>query len=122
MVSKMIDSISTQMLTRYLDVAALRQKVLTANVANIDTPGYRTRDVDFADAMKRADTNRETGAERSLVREVGGLMERPDGNNVSLDRESLALAENQLKFRLGAQLLRSEFRKLSAAINEGRQG
>jgi flagellar basal-body rod protein FlgB len=118
----MINSISAQMLTRYLDVAALRQKVLTANIANVDTPGYRTRDVDFADAMKRADPNVAGGAEGNLVRELHGLMERPDGNNVSLDRESLALAENQLKFRLGAQLLRSEFRKLSAAINEGRQG
>jgi flagellar basal-body rod protein FlgB len=118
----MINSISTQMLTRYLDVAALRQKVLTANVANIDTPGYRTKDVDFADAMKKADANVENGAESTLVREVRGLMERPDGNNVSLDRESLALAENQLKFRLGTQLLRSEFRNLSMAINEGRQG
>jgi flagellar basal-body rod protein FlgB len=117
----MLNSISTQMLTRYLDVAALRQKVLTGNIANVDTPGYRTRDVDFGDAMKRAEAN--VGSdEPGLVKEVRGLMERPDGNNVSLDREGLALAENQLKFRLGVQLLRSEFRRLSTAINEGKQG
>jgi len=115
----MIDSISTQMLSRYLDVAALRQKILSANVANVDTPGYRTKDVDFDSALK----NIEPDATKSgVVRDVPGLMERPDGNNVSVDRESLALAENQLKFRLGVQLLRAEFHKLSTAINEGKQG
>ena len=48
-----------------------------------------------------------------------GLSERPDGNNVSLERESLLLAETQLRFNLGIQLLRNEFHNLSTAINEG---
>jgi flagellar hook protein FlgE len=45
----MVNSISTQMLTRYLDVAALRQKVLTANIANVDTPGYKQTRTTFRD-------------------------------------------------------------------------
>ena len=45
----MINSISAQMLTRYLDVAALRQKVLTANIANVDTPGYKQTRTTFRD-------------------------------------------------------------------------
>jgi flagellar basal-body rod protein FlgB len=47
-------------------------------------------------------------------------MERPDGNNVSLERESLLLAQTQLQFRAGVRLLRAEFRLLLTAINEGR--
>jgi len=47
-------------------------------------------------------------------------MERPDGNNVSVERESLLLAQTQLQFRTGVELLRSEFRRLQMAINEGK--
>jgi flagellar basal-body rod protein FlgB len=50
---------------------------------------------------------------------VQGLLQRPDGNNVSLDREGLLLAETQMQFGLGVQLLRHEFQNLLYAINEG---
>jgi len=46
-------------------------------------------------------------------------MERPDGNNVSLERESLLLADTQLRFNLGVQLLRDKFKNLLSAIHEG---
>jgi len=52
--------------------------------------------------------------------QVQGLVERPDGNNVNPDREALLLAETQLQFRVGVELVRAEFRRLSTAINEGR--
>jgi flagellar basal-body rod protein FlgB len=54
-----------------------------------------------------------------MARVVQGLLERPDGNNVSLDRETLLLARTQLGFNTAVQLLRAEFRRLSQAINEG---
>ena len=56
---------------------------------------------------------------RPVVREVPGLIERPDGNNVSIDRESLLMAQNQLQFQTEAQLLHSEFNRLQLAINGG---
>ena len=46
-------------------------------------------------------------------------MERPDGNNVSLERESLLLADTQLHFNAGVQLLRDKFKMLLSAIKEG---
>ena len=48
-----------------------------------------------------------------------GLLERPDGNNVSLERESLLLAETQMRYNLGIQLLKDEFHRISQAINSG---
>ena len=54
-----------------------------------------------------------------VARPVRGLLERPDGNNVSVERESLLLAETQMKFNLGVQLLKSEFHEISAAITSG---
>ncbi len=101
-------------LARFLDLSAARQRLIASNLANIDTPGYRTRDIDFQTEMRNA-----LGKEPT-VKQVQDLAERPDGNNVSVDREGLLLAENQLQFRVGVQLLRTEFRRLLSAINEGK--
>lgn len=111
-----------QLLERFLDLAAYRQSLITSNLANVETPGYRTRDVDFRTAMQRAISFGISTGSHSLpaAREVPGLMERPDGNNVSLERETLLLASTQLQFTTGIQLLRAEFRRLLNAINEGR--
>jgi flagellar basal-body rod protein FlgB len=51
------------------------------------------------------------------VREVDGLISRPDGNDVSMDRESLNLAEAQLKFKVGVALLRGENQLVMDAIH-----
>lgn len=109
-----------QRLERYLDVSVLRHSLISSNLANVDTPGYRTRDVDFAAELRRANGGMEYALFVPTVRPVLGLLERPDGNNVSLERESLLLARTQLGFNTGVQLLRAEFRRLSLAINEGK--
>lgn len=118
----MIDTPLMRGLERALDLSAFRQQLLSANLANVDTPGYRTRDIrPFSGELEQA-----MGGEAPLftpvAREIRGLLERPDGNNVSVERESLLMAQNQLRFQTAVQLLRAEFRRLSEAINEGRNG
>jgi flagellar basal-body rod protein FlgB len=51
--------------------------------------------------------------------EIRGLNERPDGNNVSVERESLLLAQNQLRFQVAVAFMKAEFHRLSTAINGG---
>ena len=106
-------------LGEYLDLAAYRQTLIASNLANIDTPGYRTRDIDFQREMRQAEEHSTSAAPAPRVIEVAGLMERPDGNNVDPDRESLLLARTQLQFRLGVEILRQEFQVISSAIKEG---
>ena len=121
----MIDSPMIERLSRFLDVDVARHKLITSNLANIDTPGYRTRDLDFRAELARAGAQVAGNEDGSLssytpvARPVRGLLERPDGNNVSVERESLLLAETQMKFNLGVQLLRGEFHEISAAITSG---
>jgi len=87
-------------------------------VANIDTPGYRTRGFDFESEMGKAIDGIENGRSSQVdVHEIDGLVGRPDGNNVSMDRESLHLAEAQLKFRTGIALLRLENQRIMDAIH-----
>ena len=107
-------------LERYLDLAAFRHTLIISNMANVDTPLYRTLDIDFRSELRRALSQQTAGSSEPRVREVRGLIERPDGNNVSMDREGLLLAETQLQFQAGVGLLRAEFRRLTMAIREGR--
>ena len=108
-----------QRMERFLDMASLRETLVASNIANVDTPGYRTRDVDFAKEMRRAIAAPDSTPE-AVVKEIGGLIERPDGNNVSIDRETMLVAQTQLQFQAGVALLKSEFKRLSTAITEGK--
>jgi flagellar basal-body rod protein FlgB len=109
-----------QLLERFLNVTSDRESLIANNMANIDTPGYRTEDLDFRSELQRATGNSEDAAFTPVVRKVPGLLQRPDGNDVSLDRESMNLAESQLQFKMGIQFIRSEFHRLLNAINEGK--
>ena len=127
MSSGMMNDATTEALSRFLDVDVARYKLITANLANIDTPGYRTRDLDFHAELRRlaAEASEIEGNGLNLAsyepvaRTVRGLMERPDGNNVSVERESLLLAETQMKYNLGVQLLKDQFHTIALAINSG---
>jgi flagellar basal-body rod protein FlgB len=114
-----LNSARMAMLERYLDVTAMRQTLVTTNSANIDTPGYHTRDVDFRGELRRAMNGEAPGITSPFVMPVRGLVERPDGNNVSIDREALLLAEVQLQFKTAIAVIRAEFAQLSTAIREG---
>ncbi|HUB29939.1 MAG TPA: hypothetical protein VL967_09585 [Terracidiphilus sp.] len=104
---------------RYLDLAATQAKLCAANMANIDTPGFQTLGMDFEAEMREALGSIEDGgaAKAVRIRAVEGLIARPDGNNVSMDRESLELAEAQLKFKTGVALLREEYQRVMDAIH-----
>ena len=106
-------------LEKYLDLAACRQTLVASNLANIDTPGYRTQDINFESEMRRAEALQGPLPAPPAVREVPGLIERPDGNNVSVERETVLLGQTQLQFRAGVQLLRMELNRLRTAIKEG---
>ena len=94
-------------LTRYLDLASDQMKVTAGNMANIDTPGYKTQGFDFeGEFVKQMGSD---GTASPALKDVDGLVVRPDGNNVSMDRESMQLAKTQLQFRVGVELLKREF-------------
>jgi flagellar basal-body rod protein FlgB len=108
-----------QLLQGYLKVTSERQQLVASNMANVDTPGYHTRDVNFHGAMQEAMNDGSEAQLEPATLEVQGLPERPDGNNVSLDRESLLLSQTQLQYQIGVQLVKAEFHRLFTAIKEG---
>ena len=118
-------------LGRQLTQAVQRQAVAASNLANLDTPGYRTKEVRFADALDgelsiglAATNERHVGAAASGSRptstEATGLQPRRDGNNVQLDRELLAMGRAAGDFSAAQTILAAKFRLVRYAINEGR--
>jgi flagellar basal-body rod protein FlgB len=110
----MLDRVGGQ-LERYMDLLSVRQKLVATNIANVDTPGYHTRDLDFQGEFQSA-----SGFTPEVV-QVAGLPVKNDGNNVNLDRESRLLAENALRFQLASSLMRAQIHTLQSAINGGGQ-
>jgi flagellar basal-body rod protein FlgB len=121
----------------YMSRLSKRQQVVVSNIANIDTPGYKTKDVSFHATMEEL-LSGPTAAMKATrpehleewtftpaapeVFEVPDLPMRPDQNNVDLDREMLKLGETSFGYGMTAQLLRSKFRLIASSINEGRVG
>jgi flagellar basal-body rod protein FlgB len=114
-----IETRLSDQIARYLDLAADQSKLTAANMANIDTPGYNAVGMDFESEMREAMHDIDDGdAPRPVrVKAVDGLIARPDGNDVSMDRESLNLAEAQLRYKTGIALLHIEYQKVMDAIH-----
>ena len=107
-------------LERYMNLLSTRQKLVAANIANADTPGYRTQDIDFRSEFAAQMQGQEcTGPQTPQTIEPDGLPVKADGNNVSLDRESRMLAENALRFSVASSLAQSELHSIRSAIQEG---
>lgn len=97
-----------------MDLLSTRQKLVASNIANADTPGYQTQDIDFQFEFMTA----AQGMQPQVV-QPQGLQEKPDGNNVSIDRETRMLAENQMRFNLASVLVKTQLKTVQEAIQGG---
>jgi flagellar basal-body rod protein FlgB len=111
-----IETTMSDQLARYLDLATSQARLTAQNMANIDTPGYRAMGIDFEAEMRRVLSDQSASAQPVRAGLEDGLVSRPDGNNVSMDRESLNLSEAQLRYRTGITLLRQQYQMTMDAI------
>lgn len=97
-----------------MDLLSARQKLVASNIANVDTPGYKAKDIDFQfEFMSMAQ-----GGSPNVM-EAPDLVVKNDGNNVNLDREARLLSENALRFNLASSLMKAELKSVSSAIQGG---
>jgi flagellar basal-body rod protein FlgB len=109
----MLDNVGAS-IEQYMNLVSTRQKLVASNIANADTPGYQTKDIDFSAEL----ASQMSGSKPNVI-EVSGLKNKNDGNNVNMDREARLLAENALRFSVASNLAHSELSTLRTAINEG---
>jgi len=110
-----------------LDKTHFRHRILTSNVANVDTPGYRARDVDMKNTFKGEVLELMT-TNPSHIRLISEKSETKskimtetsspwnDKNNVELDLEMAKMTENSLLYEAGVKLLSTRFRMFKNAI------
>lgn len=124
-------------LQKSLNMGSLRHKVLTANIANIDTPNYKAFEVVMEDELKKNGSpaqpitmvrtqpdhlqgrNQSTTNVKLKAADPPALNFRADGNTVDLDKTMGKLAENTILYRAAAQMIRDKFQGLRNVIQGG---
>ncbi|ADG82398.1 flagellar basal-body rod protein FlgB [Thermincola ferriacetica] len=135
MIEKLITSDTMGLLQRALDAASMRNEAIANNMANVDTPGYKRVDVAFEEELKKAmaangrlqgltsdPRHIPIGGKKPIeinprfVRDTDTTM-RNDDNNVDIDKETAALAKNQIMYEFLINGINGDFKKLRMAIN-----
>lgn len=113
------------LIERSLDIARLRHGVIASNVANLDTPGYRPKEIRFDEALKDAQERNQVGLSRTHPLHFaaqGGAYEisyEEGGERVDIDQEMSRLAENNLRYQTDIEVLLRKFSMLKQGIIEG---
>lgn len=123
-----MNSTSMEFLLKGLDAVWLRQKVISNNIANSETPGYKRLNVEFEDLIKNLIENNYEDIEslknaiesvEPVVTQDSASSTRLDGNNVVMDKENIELARAQLQYEYLVSSLSSQISRLKYAINGG---
>ncbi|HOK55350.1 MAG TPA: flagellar basal body rod protein FlgB [Armatimonadota bacterium] len=126
--SDFFSDITTLTLSKTLDGLALRHKVIANNIANAETPGFTRSEVRFEDKLRAALDGGTTGSAKKRISESEASVDvdstsptRPDGNNVSIDKEMAELTKNTLRYEALIHLLNLKGSMTRTAITEGRR-
>lgn len=115
-------------LNKAADASWMRNTVISNNIANVDTPGYKRKDVQFESYLMASMTGSGSVTDRvnsvnldtlngSIYTDHSNLSYRLDGNNVDIDTESAELAENQIRYYALLDSISQEFSRLKTAIS-----
>jgi flagellar basal-body rod protein FlgB len=133
MLDRMFSSTTIPALEQVVNFAQTRHSVLAGNIANLDTPGYRVKDLSpekFQERLKAALVERDRSAEAPSMASVGqpdalgemgtGLEDLlyHDDSSGSMEKQVAAISKNQLQHNLALSILTSQFRLLQTAISE----
>ncbi|MCK4546005.1 MAG: flagellar basal body rod protein FlgB [Candidatus Eisenbacteria sp.] len=122
-----IDKGTLAALRGMLDLSALRQSVHAGNIANADAPGYQRREVTFADELGKAQGrglrpkvthpgHLDAAVSRGRRLEIREVPSGDGSGNVDLEKEAVALAENELRFSVAAKLTVLRLQSLRSSI------
>lgn len=116
-----------------LSFATLKNKTIAQNIANVDTPNYKTKEVSFKDVLNDAKSaaisaNRTDARHYDFNIEIGSngvysnenFRSRPNGNAVNMDTEQAKLAENTIYYNALIERMNGKFSTLNAVVKGGR--
>ena len=117
-------------LDKAADASWIREECIDNNIANVDTPGYKRQDIDFASVLKeelgntkyvslddKVDHTNLNSLNPSVYTDSAGYSYREDGNNVDIDTEQVELASEQIKYSALTDSISQEFARLKTAMS-----
>ena len=124
---------SVHTLEKALSTAALKQEVHSSNIANVDTPNYKSKQVDFQSALNDAIGQQSLKSYKTDAKHISFKGEshsfnpeitvnentkyKPNGNNVDMDLEMAELAKNQLWYNAVTERINGKFSSLRSVID-----
>ncbi|HET6882629.1 MAG TPA: flagellar basal body rod protein FlgB [Pirellulales bacterium] len=133
MIAKLFDSTTIPVLEQVVNFAQARHQVLAGNIANLDTPGYRTRDLSsdaFEANLRQAIETRDQQQTDTLApptdelnpfapvkASLEGIL-RHDDDNVGLEQQLMEIAKNQMQHGIAMSILNNQLQLIGAAISE----
>lgn len=126
--SGLLNDSNFRIMQKSLDALWLRQKVISNNIANIDTPGYKSKRVEFENILNNQLTslNNDQGTNNQLqsiepqIIEDNKYIMREDGNNVDIDAQNIELVRTQIQYEYMTRMISSAISREKYAITEGR--
>ncbi|TVQ12162.1 MAG: flagellar biosynthesis protein FlgB [Balneolaceae bacterium] len=115
---KLIDTTITKLLGKAMDAYALRQKTHAANIANMDTPGFKKLKVEFESRLQEASSSRNSTIK---MHEVNAEITQGD-TSPDLEEEMLEMVDTQIRAHLSSRALRHNFQLLKSAITSQHHG
>lgn len=111
-------------LERAMDATSQRAGVLTKNLSNVNVPGYKRQDQEFAIEIE-GETQEAGSRLRAMQNKFGTTTRssssiRMDGNSVDLETEVMAIAEMEMRYQMMAEVTGRYFSGLQSVIREGR--
>ncbi len=128
MVRDFLMDVTSAAITKSLDCAGIRHRVIADNLANVETPGFKRSDVSFESQLELALKGGDDDSTVDRIKNIEpGIEEdsvspgRLDGNNVSVDKEMAGMAKNTLQYEALVQLMNLRGSMMRAAIYEGKK-
>jgi flagellar basal-body rod protein FlgB len=110
--------LTIQAIQTSLDGLAARQRIIATNVANAETPGYLAQTVSFEDSLRSAIAAGDP-TQTGISTGTSFASTLPNGNNVNVDEETVAMMETGLRYQLATRAINNEFSILRDSIRSG---
>ena len=137
MSNSFLSSVPMTIMERALYASSVRQNVISNNIANVNTPGFKKSEVSFEEQLQKAlngnvlpmtltndhhiATVKDSTDLSPNIHTVNNTTLRIDGNNVDIDEEMACLAKNNIYYQAVAQQMSKYLSNIKSAINEGRK-
>jgi flagellar basal-body rod protein FlgB len=128
MLDGVFSDLTTDTLAKCLDAVGFKHRVIADNIANVETPGFKRSEVNFEGQLRSALSSGSEETAEARIRTIQAQAQvdysspsRPDGNNVSIDREMAEMTKNTLQYESLVQLMELKGSMIRSAITEGRR-